>query len=76
MAFVRDLSLGLDKLSPRSIKCIFVEYSRTQKGYKCFHPPTRRYFVSVDVTFFESMHYSDASLPLVESVPLPSVVEC
>ena len=75
MTFVQDLSSGLDKLSPRSIKCIFVGYSRTQKDYRCFHPPTRWYFVSTDVTFFESMHYSDASPTPVESVPLPSVVE-
>ena len=75
VAFVQDLSSGLDKLSPRSIKCIFVGYSRTQKGYRCFHPPTRWYFVSADVTFFESMHYSDASPTPVESVPHPSMVE-
>ena len=50
-------------------------YSRTQIGYCCFHPPTRQYFVSTDVTFFQSMHYSNESPPPVESVPLPSVVE-
>ena len=76
MAFVQDLSPGLDKLSLRFIKCIFVGYSRTQKGYRCFHPPTRRYFVSVDVTFFEFIHYSDVSPTLVECVPVSSVVEC
>ena len=29
VAFVQDLSIGLDKLSPRSIKCVFIGYSRT-----------------------------------------------
>jgi len=38
---VRDLSLGFDKLSSRSIKCVFVEYSRTQKGYQCYSPHNR-----------------------------------
>ena len=52
LVFIQDLSLGLDKLSPKSIKCIFVGYCRTQRGYRCFHPSTRRYFVSADVTFF------------------------
>ena len=33
IAFVQDLSPGLDKLSPRSIKCVFVGYLRTQRGY-------------------------------------------
>ena len=31
--------------------------------------------MSADVTFFESMCYSDDSAPIVESIPLPSVVE-
>ena len=66
VAFVQDLSPGLDKLSLRSIKCIFVGYSRTQRGSRCFHPPTRRYFVSADVTFFEYLR---------SCVPLPSVVD-
>lgn len=30
--FVQDLNPSLDKLSLRSIKCIFVDYYRTQKG--------------------------------------------
>jgi len=76
--FVQDLSLGLDKLSPRSIKCVFVWYSRTQKGYWCYSPSTRKYFVSADVTFFESVSYfspqdsvtTSESISLSSSVPL------
>ena len=34
------------KLDPRVIKCIFVGYSSTQKGYKCYHPPLKFFFVS------------------------------
>ena len=75
VAFVQDLSPSLDKLFPRSIKCIFMEYSRIQRGYRCFHPPIRRYFVLADDTFFKSMCYSDESQPPVESILLPSVVE-
>ena len=33
------------KLDPRVIKCIFVGYSSTQKGYKCHHPPSKFFFV-------------------------------
>ena len=52
---------GLDKLAPRFLRCVFVGYSRTQKGYRCYHPPSRRYFVSVDVTFWESKSYFDST---------------
>ena len=69
------ISPGLDKLSYRSIKCMFVRYSRTQQGYRCFHPPTIRYFVSVDVTFFESQTYFDGTTSYVEYAPLSSAVE-
>ena len=54
VAFVHVLDPGRDKLSPRSRKCIFLGYFRTQKGYHCYSPESRRYFVSADVTFFES----------------------
>uniref|UniRef100_A0A2N9EWV2 Integrase catalytic domain-containing protein n=1 Tax=Fagus sylvatica TaxID=28930 RepID=A0A2N9EWV2_FAGSY len=54
VAFVHVLDHGRDKLSPQARKCIFLGYSRTQKGYRCFSPESRQYFVSADVTFFES----------------------
>lgn len=30
------------KLDPKSLKCVFVGYSPTQKGYKYYHPPSRK----------------------------------
>ena len=44
------------KFSPRALKCVFVGYFRTHKGYKCFHSP-HKFYVSVDVTFFKSTPY-------------------
>ena len=39
------------------MKCIFVGYSSTQKGYKCWDPIGKKLFVSMDVTFRESEPY-------------------
>ena len=47
----------VDKLSPRAVKCVFVGYSSTQKGYRCYHPPTKRLYISLDVTFQEQDSY-------------------
>ena len=46
-----------DKFSSRAIKCVFVGYSPTQKVYKCFHPPSRKFYVSASVTFHEDGRY-------------------
>jgi len=55
--FVHNFSLSLDKLSPRLHKCVFLGFTRSQKGYKCLSPSVDRYFISTDVTFNESSLY-------------------
>ena len=74
---MQDLSPSLDKLSPRSFKCVFMEYSITQKRYRCYDLTTRRYFTSIDVTFFEFTRYfaSISSTDVQATVPLPITVE-
>jgi len=55
--FVRDHRPTVRKLDPQAVKCIFIGYSSGQKGYKCWSPSLRRTFVSVDVTFRESVPF-------------------
>ena len=54
----RDVRLHVFKLDPKSLKCIFIGYSRVQKGYKCYCASLRRYLVSAGVTFLENMSFS------------------
>ena len=60
--FARDVCPQVSKLDPKSLKCIFVGYSCLEKGYRCYCPTLRRYFVSTDVTLFETTQFSLSSL--------------
>ena len=73
--FVHILTPRQDKLSAKATKCIFLGYSRLQKGYHCYSPQTHRYFLSADVTFFEDSPFfsSSESLPITEVLPLPII---
>ena len=48
------------KLDDKAVKCIFVLYSSESKGYRLYHPQTKRILVSKDVVFVE-----DAIQPLL-----------
>ena len=73
--FVHILTPGQDKLFVKATKCIFLGYSRLQKGYRCYSPQTHRYFLSADVTFFEDSPFfsSSKSLPVTEVLPIPII---
>jgi len=79
--FCSELVSWLDKLSPKSIKCVIVGYSKTQKEYQCYNPSIKNYFVSADITFFEFVPYfsppvhvtaSETIPPLSASLPAPA----
>jgi hypothetical protein len=53
------------KLDARALRCVFVGYGTHQKGYKCYHPPTQKFFVTMDVSFFEdACYFSSTEAPL------------
>lgn len=55
------------KLDPKAVKCVFVEYPSTQKGYKCYHLLFKKFYVSVDVIFNENESYFTTPYLHVES---------
>ncbi|RVW56097.1 Retrovirus-related Pol polyprotein from transposon RE2 [Vitis vinifera] len=63
-----------DKLSAKAMKCLFLGYSRLQKGYRCYSLETHRYFISADV--YHRHPRVVAPLPFAEapadSLPIPS----
>lgn len=43
---------------------VFLSYSNFQKDIKYFHPPTSKYYVSVDVKFCEQVSYFSRDISL------------
>ncbi|KAH9779117.1 retrovirus-related pol polyprotein from transposon RE1 [Citrus sinensis] len=46
-----------DKLSPRALRCVFVGYALHKKGYRCYHPPSRKIYITMYVVFHEDIMY-------------------
>ncbi|KAA0054163.1 Cysteine-rich RLK (RECEPTOR-like protein kinase) 8 [Cucumis melo var. makuwa] len=68
IAYVHSFGPNQTKFTPRARACVFVGYPPHQHGYKCFHPPSRKYFVTMDVTFCEDRSYFPVSHLQGESV--------
>ncbi|KAL0551185.1 hypothetical protein IC582_010271 [Cucumis melo] len=60
-AYVYNFGPNQTKFTPRAQACVFVGYLLHQRDYKCFHPPSRKYFVTMDVTFCENRSYFPVS---------------
>jgi hypothetical protein len=48
-------SYNQHKYELRSKECDFLGYSSLHKGYKCFHVPTQKYYISRDIVFDENV---------------------
>ncbi|XP_040362272.1 uncharacterized protein LOC112202395 [Rosa chinensis] len=57
IAYVHLYKNQRSKLDARALKCVFVGYSSHQKGYKCYHPQSQKFYVTMDVTFSEDACY-------------------
>ncbi|KAL0536094.1 hypothetical protein IC582_025026 [Cucumis melo] len=60
-AYVHNFGPNQTKFTPQAQACVFVGYPLDQRGYKCFHPPSRKYFVTMDITFCENRPYFPVS---------------
>lgn len=45
------------KTCPKKPKVYFLGLLSNSKGYNCYHPPTHKRFVSMDVTFHETIPF-------------------
>lgn len=51
--FVQDIRLHIKKLDAKSLKWVFLNYSRVQKRYRCYCSSLNKYVASTDVVFLE-----------------------
>nr|XP_004513812.1 uncharacterized protein LOC101489272 [Cicer arietinum] len=56
-AFVHDNQPNKGKLEPKSLKCIFLGYPPNKKGHRCYYPISKKFYHSMDVTFFKNQPY-------------------
>ncbi|RDX81124.1 hypothetical protein CR513_38237, partial [Mucuna pruriens] len=76
VAFVHSHNPHCGKLDPKAMKCVFIGYPSNKKGFKCYHPLSHRFFVSMDVTFHETQSFFGESYlqveSVIESLPFPT----
>ncbi|CAL2245845.1 unnamed protein product [Prunus armeniaca] len=63
--YVHVYSYQRSKLDPCILCCVFIGYSTTENGYKCYHIHSQKVHVTLDVTFHEEVsYYVSSSSPI------------
>ena len=65
MCFVREHRPSVGKLDPRAVRCIFIDYASSQKGYQCWDLIGRKLYASMDVTFREHEPYYTTQVEVI-----------
>jgi hypothetical protein len=65
VCFVRDHRPSVGKLDPRAVRCIFLDYASSQKGYQCWDLIGRKLYASMDVTFREHEPYYTTQVEVI-----------
>lgn len=80
VCYVHVQASNRGKLDSRAVKCAFIGYSTTQKGYKCYDVKQRRVLISRDVKFDESKSFFEKTSEnnpqgeqLSNGIPLPLI---
>lgn len=61
--FIHNLGLQIHKLDTRTIKGIFLGYSPTHNGYKCYVPFPGKWYITKDIIFLEKNFYNFRHTP-------------
>jgi hypothetical protein len=73
LCFPNLYATSLNKLSPRSVPCVFLGYSNEHKGYRCLDLLSGHVDISRHVTFDESIFpFSTRSIPDSRHTPAPN----
>ncbi|GKA26829.1 retrotransposon protein, putative, ty1-copia subclass [Tanacetum coccineum] len=71
MALVkRDTLTKLDKLEPRSIKCIFIGYPKETMGYSFYYPPKNKVLVAQNAEFFKNGLITQEASGILEDIEI------
>lgn len=63
LCYPNQSTTAANKLSPRSVACVFLGYPTDHKGYCCYDMETRRVITSQHVVFDELQFPSSSALP-------------